>query len=586
METMDLCGDIPVTDTENNNEIKPPIIAKSDMTIQNSRETKSIMAPKNEVKEETEIAAGNSESKTGSPPSDSAPQGCRLLHEMLLKGTTNISSLINPIKVSTIPTPSHIPKPSLPDVKPTSDVKQEHSVDAQSQIKLEPLSTSSSPPTSEKFNTNEDSMSNDGSFQVKSPFSDATSLDETSTTSTEPIDTLLRKERHEKKTRRRGTAWSDEETEFLLEIWARQAELVKEKGEETATCAAVYRLIAREMATKNYDKSWEQCKTRIHTLKRAYKITNDEISSGAKQITYCRHYDKLGIINLDNPEISPGVLAATLEKKRIQRETECKTNVRTPVKRKLVVGEPPKTTTKQSPPSNTPLPSFSTFNTPAPSAAPSVSGNVWYPPTLGATSTSTSPASTQSALQLSLTAPLMQVPSYQQYTITNPQPPPYSFHDDNSNAQNAAPSSSSFSPLTDANKTSPAAQSESTFRDPNLAQPQQLNTNKPKGQGQGQGFHSDLERMKLDLEMRRLEVEKDKIEMEERQRREERDHQYRMMQLLLFGLGQQNISQLLAGQGSEVAHAHNPDLSRALESGLVPGGQQTVNEKGLSFSEL
>ncbi|KAH3795986.1 uncharacterized protein LOC127838809 [Dreissena polymorpha] len=151
-----------------------------------------------------------------------------------------------------------------------------------------------------------------------------------------------------KKSRRRGSAWSDEETEFLMEIWAREVELVKGKGGDiTATCAPVYRLIAQEMTGKGYDKSWEQCKTRIHTLKRAYKITKDEINSGAKTITYCRHFDKLGIICLDNPDITPGVLATTLAQKREKMEAENKTAVRTPVKRKLIVGEPPVTMIKR-----------------------------------------------------------------------------------------------------------------------------------------------------------------------------------------------------------------------------------------------
>ncbi|XP_052809436.1 uncharacterized protein LOC128237895 [Mya arenaria] len=521
-------------------------------------------------------AQTSAEAKTGY-----VKEGSKLLHEMLMRGSDFANSIATVVKLE------------RPDTNDTANTLGNPSANGNTGLASPSSSVDSSCSTNVKPESTEDSPSQSSSFQA-SPSPDATSGD-VMPAPAGPVEALKRQER---KTRRRGSAWSDEETEFLLEIWARQAELVKDRaGDETATCAAVYRLIAREMVAKNYDKSWEQCKTRIHTLKRAYKITKDEISSGASTITYCRHFDKLGIISLDNPDISPGILAATLEQNRLKLEHECKTRVRMPVKRKLVVGEPPISLQKKSPTPPKPLPSFSTFNHPATST--SATSSVWYPPvgTPPAPNPAAQPA-TLSALQLSLTSPLNV--AAKPYPKALPQPPTYP-SSNNSTLQNETQSLTSFVPLTEMNNngTGHIDKTESnTFRenmsaqDTAFSQSQQWNsfptpeTSKAQIAPSGQGLQGDLERMKLDLEMRKLEVERDKIEMEERQRREERDHEYRMMQLLLFGLGQQNTSQVLLGQGSEVAHAHTTDLSRALENGLVPGGQQTANEKGLSFSEL
>lgn len=387
-----------------------------------------------------------------------------------------------------------------------------------------------------------------------------------------------------KKTRRRGTAWSDDETEYLLEIWARQVEVAKDQGgEEGVTCAAVYRFISREMIKKNYDKTWEQCKTRIHTLKRAYKITKDEISSGATTITYCRHFDKLRIICGDNPEISPGILAATLEEKRLIVEAENKPRVRLPVKRKLPVGEPPSTVKKPTVAQSSPLPSFSTFSQTSMSSAAS-SSTSWYP-AQPSKNTDSQSQQNMSVLQRSLSTPVNPAPGYQQHAVSSHTAYPY-----NPQESGSQTSMKGYQGNQEINnnqvhikpeKVDPTFQSQNA--QVNVSPSTQWNSFTPvtnvQNLSQGQ---DDLERLRLDLEMKRLEVERNKLEMEERQRREERDHQFRMMQLLLIGLGQQNVN----AQGIEVTHAHSTDLSRALESGLVPGGQQTVNEKGLSFSEI
>lgn len=399
-----------------------------------------------------------------------------------------------------------------------------------------------------------------------------------------------------KKTRRRGTAWTDDETYFLMEIWARQAETVRLSGgaEEAVVCAPVYRMISKAMVERNYQKSWEQCKTRIHTLKRAYKITRDEMHSGLQTITYCRHFDKLEIINGDNSEITPGMLADTLEKKRKDKEAAGKT-CRVPVKRKLVVGENPINKKQNIATHVRPLPGFGTLRQGL--LAPS---NIKVPDRFRLMS-STSPSNNQTLIPTNLSCPYAAaVHPLQQFPINIPPTPPYPCETacvDNETIPSVETTpevnnrvivktekpDTAFQVIASQNVYSHTLPSASVYP----ITTQQLSSFTPQtAQQTTQQSKTDLERMRLDLEIRKLEVERNKIEMEERQRREERDHQYRMMQLLLFGLGQQNISQFLTGQGSEITHAQSTDLSRALENGLVPGGTQTANEKGLSFNDL
>lgn len=424
---------------------------------------------------------------------------------------------------------------------------------------------------------------------------------------------LVEDESSSQKRRRRGSAWTDAETEYLMEVWARQADIIRQKGgDESVTCAPVYRLISRSMAEQGWEKTWEQCKTRIHTLKRAYKITKDEIDEGCQTITYCRHFDKLEIICGDNKQVSPGMLAITLEQKRRQRQVDGK-GKREPVRRKLTVGENPNLVKKVKTCDNLPNgfghSRFQGQNSVAsaqsiPSVQSTQSTNTMcFPPLQSQFQLQPQPPPFQQLQQQSLPATLNQnLPNAQQSVQGSVLPTVLQYPTQVTTAsgingtQSATYSSDVGTPDSQIcverehqDTETKLQNSAKEHREPvtqwnvlsSQTCPQNINSNTPKV-----STGNDIERMKLDLEMRRLEVERNKIESEERQRREDRDHQYRMMQLLLFGLGQQNISQVLSGQGSDVAHAHDTVLSRALENGLVPGGPQKANEKGLSFNEL
>ncbi|XP_045168652.2 uncharacterized protein LOC123531607 [Mercenaria mercenaria] len=414
------------------------------------------------------------------------------------------------------------------------------------------------------------------------------------------------------KRRRRGSAWTDDETEYLMEVWAKQTEIIKQKGgDESVTCAPVYRLISRSMAEQGWEKTWEQCKTRIHTLKRAYKITKDEISEGCQTITYCRHFDKLEIISGDNAQITPGMLAADLEQKRKQRGAQFK-GKKQPVRRKLTVGENPNLVKKANIVNSVSnVVGFSQFqgqnslSSVVSAQSTPKTNNIWYPPLppqqqqfqlqqqaqpQQSVSLNQGNQFAQQPLQISVLPTVPNYPFHVTPTSGNNdvQLPPYNgVSEVNNNEINVKSEKADVVDNGD-NVIKQYEQQSGQWTVPFSQQPavQTASASQQPSASQQSSAGNDLERMRLNLEMRKLEVERNKIEMEERQRREDRDHQYRMMQLLLFGLGQQNISQLLSGQGPDVTHAHGTDLSRALESGLVPGGSQKANEKGLSFSEL
>ena len=373
-----------------------------------------------------------------------------------------------------------------------------------------------------------------------------------------------------KKTRRRGSAWNDDQTDYLMEVWARHTDSTGTE-DYTVTNAPIYRIISKSMGELGYlDKSSDQCKTRIHTLKRAYKLTKAEIDAGASNITFCRHYEKLRIIMGDEPSTTPKQLAEILLEKRRQKKlsgvetVEVKPNKiknkESKVKRTLDLAStdkslpvPPKQQNKevsQAPAIPVvPLPAVSslwnsqgfTFPFPVPPVP-----NIAFPETSY------------------ISAPLTTTtPTYPTASVT-----PQKRLDDE--------------PCDINHNTYVVVKQEKTEPDeyPIFQTPLISKTSDSVSQTK-----EEIERMRLDLEMKKIEIERNRLEMEERQRREDRDHQYRMMQLLLMGLGH-NPGVGTFGQGAETEEANQPELSRALEGGLVPGGAQSANEKGLSFSEI
>lgn len=96
-------------------------------------------------------------------------------------------------------------------------------------------------------------------------------------------------------TRKRGLSWSDMETRTLLEVWTERNNLF-EADDLCSANGQIYRTIANEMAERGYQKSAIQCKTRMKTLKRAYKHCRMLMRTRGKVKKLCRFYKEIDYI--------------------------------------------------------------------------------------------------------------------------------------------------------------------------------------------------------------------------------------------------------------------------------------------------
>ena len=89
-----------------------------------------------------------------------------------------------------------------------------------------------------------------------------------------------------KQSKMRGNAWSDNETLTLISIWDKQA--IEEQMENPKiNNASIYKSVSEEMKDKGFDKSPEQCKVRIHTLKRMYREAKTRLKKSGKGRKTC-----------------------------------------------------------------------------------------------------------------------------------------------------------------------------------------------------------------------------------------------------------------------------------------------------------
>ena len=72
----------------------------------------------------------------------------------------------------------------------------------------------------------------------------------------------------------RGAAWSDDETDYLLNIWIEQS--IEEQLEDTkVNSQRIYVSVSSDMKENGYDRTPAKCKTRMHTLKRNFRQCNN-----------------------------------------------------------------------------------------------------------------------------------------------------------------------------------------------------------------------------------------------------------------------------------------------------------------------
>ena len=64
-------------------------------------------------------------------------------------------------------------------------------------------------------------------------------------------------------------SWSTEETRLLISIWGKQS--IQSKLEKAHRNHDVFERIVREMSDVGYEKSWQQCRTKIKNNTQKYR---------------------------------------------------------------------------------------------------------------------------------------------------------------------------------------------------------------------------------------------------------------------------------------------------------------------------
>ena len=64
-------------------------------------------------------------------------------------------------------------------------------------------------------------------------------------------------------------SWNTEETRTLISIWGEES--IQSKLDKEHRNRDVFERIAREMSDVGYEKSWQQCRTKIKNLTQKYR---------------------------------------------------------------------------------------------------------------------------------------------------------------------------------------------------------------------------------------------------------------------------------------------------------------------------
>jgi hypothetical protein len=114
-----------------------------------------------------------------------------------------------------------------------------------------------------------------------------------------------------KRGRRRGTGWTDEETEALLDIW-NDMNVEQYLEDLKSNNTAIYTEISKELYDRKFAKTADLCKTRMHTLRRNFRLTKTSLRS---RRTVCKFYDKLNEVLGTKPASSPVKIIEPMNKK-------------------------------------------------------------------------------------------------------------------------------------------------------------------------------------------------------------------------------------------------------------------------------
>ena len=106
-----------------------------------------------------------------------------------------------------------------------------------------------------------------------------------------------------------ATAWTDEETFFLLDLWGNESDQALLKG--CTRNRHVYERIACDLEKERYKRMWSQCRDKLKKLKKEYKKLKDYHDETGKKRKQWKFYDKVDDIIGSKPATQPEVIIDT-----------------------------------------------------------------------------------------------------------------------------------------------------------------------------------------------------------------------------------------------------------------------------------
>lgn len=102
----------------------------------------------------------------------------------------------------------------------------------------------------------------------------------------------------------RGFLWSDVETRTLLNIWGEQD--IQTALDGNFRNSFVYRDVSRRLGVMGFERTPEQCRVRIKSLKRQYLLAKEgNLRNNGQYHKICKFYDTMEMILSNRPALDP-----------------------------------------------------------------------------------------------------------------------------------------------------------------------------------------------------------------------------------------------------------------------------------------
>jgi hypothetical protein len=85
---------------------------------------------------------------------------------------------------------------------------------------------------------------------------------------------------------------------------------------------AINREISKELCDRNFEETADQCKIRMHTLRRNIRFTKTSLRLSGRGRTVCKLYDKLNEVLGTRPATTPVKKIETMNKKSKRSESD------------------------------------------------------------------------------------------------------------------------------------------------------------------------------------------------------------------------------------------------------------------------